>query len=145
MFFFFFINKHERKQRRQLSDDEALESFRSVSRGPREQSARRRRRYWSRSHGRSRSSSYEHRRWHRPSLHLGERCSRRLDSRIARETSPLPEHVSTSNVLNSDTQAIFTTLVEDLTNSPPQGNKFQMLGNVIPDFDPMVKSQTILM
>lgn len=53
--------------------------------------------------------------------------------------------MSTPNIFNSETQAFFATLVEALTSSRPQSNKFPILGNVIPEFDPMAKSQTIAM
>lgn len=71
--------------------------------------------------------------------------SGRLDPSSERHTPPASGHVSTTNVLNNDTQTFLASLVEVLANSRPQGNKFPMLGNVIPDFDPMVKSQTIFM
>lgn len=43
------------------------------------------------------------------------------------------------------THLLLTKLVNTLVNTRSEGNKFPMLGNVIPDFDPMVKGQTIQM
>lgn len=131
---------HEQRLR---SDEDSLKSL------ERPTNRRHRNRSRSRDQYRSRSSSYEHRRRRRSRDRYRKRSrrdrSKRSKSSIERETPPRSGHVSYPNDLNSDTQAIFATLVEALTNSRPQGNKFPMLGNVIPDFDPMVKSQTILM
>lgn len=141
-----------RKQRRQRSShrDSSSESRRSGGRSSREKSTRRRHRpNRSRSHDgyRSRSSSYEQRR--RSQGVDGRRSrrgrSRRPESSTERHIPPLPGHVSSANVLNNDTQAFLATLVEALTRNRSQSNKFPMLGNVIPDFDPMVKNQTIVM
>ncbi|KAL0902042.1 hypothetical protein ABMA27_000009 [Loxostege sticticalis] len=52
---------------------------------------------------------------------------------------------NTSVFPNSETQFFLSELVKSLCNSKPEGNKFPMLGNVIPEFDPMVKGQTIHM
>lgn len=148
-----------RKQRRQRSiyRDSSLESRSSGGRSSREKSTSRRRPNRSRSHdgSRSRSSSCEQRRsgsyeQRRHSQGVDGRRSRRGRSRrpessTERHTPPLPGHVSNTNVLNNDTQAFLATLVEALTRNRSQSNKFPMLGNVIPDFDPMVKSQTIVM
>lgn len=145
---------HKRKQRSQHSSnrDSTLESLRSEDRSSREQSMRRRHqrnRSRSRDGYRSRSSSYEQR-WDLDGSRSRRGRSRRsrsgrLESSIEQRTPPPSGHVSNTNVLNNDTQAFLATLVEALTKSRPQGNKFPMLGNVIPDFDPMVKSQTIVM
>lgn len=37
----------------------------------------------------------------------------------------------------------FTELVKTMTSNRTEGNKFPILGNVIPEFDPMNKGQTI--
>lgn len=50
-----------------------------------------------------------------------------------------------SNFSNSDTQLFLTELVKSLSSKTTSTNKFPMLGNVIPDFDPMIEGQTIHM
>ncbi|XP_022830950.1 uncharacterized protein LOC111359588 [Spodoptera litura] len=57
--------------------------------------------------------------------------------------SPEDNNVSRSNV--KDTQSLLTELIKSISNSRPEGNKFPMLGNVIPEFDPMSKHQTVEM
>jgi len=45
------------------------------------------------------------------------------------------------NMADDDsTRFFFTELVNKLTNNRPEGNRFPMIGNVIPEFDPMNKN-----
>lgn len=59
--------------------------------------------------------------------------------------APENEQVNKSVFANSETQLFLTELLKSLSNIKPDGNKFPMLGNVIPEFDPMFKGQTINM
>ncbi|PZC74519.1 hypothetical protein B5X24_HaOG207708 [Helicoverpa armigera] len=54
---------------------------------------------------------------------------------------------NTSDCVDTDnmTHLLLTKLVDTLVNNRPEGNKFPVLGNIIPDFDPMTKGQTIHM
>lgn len=149
---------HKQGRQRSSVRDDSLQPLRSGSHITCEQPTRQRcqpNRSSSRDMYRSRSSSYEQRRRHSSSRGVDGRRrrrdrgsrdrSRRSKSRSEHQIPPLPDHVSTPNIFNSETQAFFATLVEALTSSRPQSNKFPILGNVIPEFDPMAKSQTIAM
>lgn len=51
--------------------------------------------------------------------------------------------MSNSDAEQTSVVHILSELVKSLANTRPEGNKFPVLGNVIPEFDPMVKGQTI--
>lgn len=62
--------------------------------------------------------------------------------------SPAPSQGKGSNTSvlgNNEMQLFLSELVKSLSNNRPGSNRFPMLGNIIPEFDPMVKSQTIHM
>lgn len=132
---------HERSTARQLR--------RHRSRTRAEERCRRVREYTpERVHGRRRGRSVKR----QPS------SSRRARRRIATpdySRSPLSSEVSDTRstnrskfpsvFINNDTQLFINELLKSLKSNKPEVNKFPMLGNVIPDFDPMTKGQTIHM
>lgn len=63
------------------------------------------------------------------------RCKRRR--RVGRKVS-MPKQ----GEVNNNAELLLTELIKSL-NHRPEGNKFPILGNVIPEFDPMVKGQTV--
>lgn len=57
----------------------------------------------------------------------------------------LPERENETGISNSNInlQSFLTELTKTLSTTRNVGNKFPMLGNIIPEFDPMIKGQTI--
>lgn len=86
--------------------------------------------------GSSRSSSSSSEKYRSRSR---ERDRRRERKEVRDETLSLSGH----NMADDSTRFFFTELVNKLTNNRSEGNRFPMIGNVIPEFDPMNKNQTI--
>lgn len=139
-------NKRKRRGREQSSRRETLES------GVARRSRSRERRGEDRLHRKNKRSHHERHRQHRE--HSSRRRERRRASRSDTDTrsssrpsrqSPRSPVRRSNDYTDNTTHALLTKLVNNLINNRSEGNKFPMLGNVIPDFDPMVKGQTIQM
>lgn len=158
--------QNKRKHRRDRSEDSSREKGHrrrrrrdsTVSPGRSDDSRNSRPRNKSdRHHKRSRKRSHTRLHENRPSRsrrRTGSRESRRSRRDRSRtksskasgpgvRTPPVGKRSYTDS-LGSDTLKLID-LVKALTGNRPEGNKFPMLGNVIPEFDPMVKGQTVQM
>ncbi|KAG6458358.1 hypothetical protein O3G_MSEX010822 [Manduca sexta] len=144
--------KEKRKRTRDSSGSEIMARMSSARRSRTNVSER----HDSRCRRRHRSSSSstrhreEHRR-HRTRDSSPRRRSRRSEARASsgsrttrqRPSSPVRR---SNNSTDNMTYLLLTELMNSfVNNSRHEGNKFPLLGNVIPDFDPMVKGQTIQM
>ena len=144
------LESHEDSNKESVSELNKEDTRRSIIRTPRRSGSRRRRsnsrnrrRLSCRSRSRRRSRSRSRSRSTRRSRSIRRSRSRRRSRKHhGPSTSPEDNHVSRSNV-NDNTQLLLTELIKSISNNRPEGNKFPMLGNVIPEFDPMVKGQTI--
>lgn len=81
-----------------------------------------------------------------PEEHLG--CSGNCEMRQGCNASGCKEqnvweHMNILENSSNDTLKILSDLVKTLANQRSEGNKFPMLGNVIPEFNPMQKDQTV--
>lgn len=143
------LTKTKRRRHYRTTSCESTESderrSRSKTRAKRKRSRKqiRRRmheRHTSRSTERSRKRKERSKCMHTPS----ERGSCSPGSTVSGTKLPCKEP-NTPVIVTSETQLFLNELVKTLRNTKPEGNKFPMLGNVIPEFDPMIKGQTIHM
>lgn len=153
------IRHRNRDQNKDSSEETRRRSYRkrrrySTSGSPstssdEERRTRSRRRREQPSRKRTRTPSRRRKHEHRASrVTERDRSKRRCSHRSRREEYGEADRrpaVSTtpSSLFNSDAQLFLTELVKSLTSNRPEGNKFPMIGNVIPEFDPMIKGQTI--
>lgn len=149
------LAKSKRRRYRRVTSNESTDS--SEREGRSKTRSRRRK---------SRTRSRKRRHDHRPSRSTERsqkkkrysRCRRRQvssdrdgssrsssNSTVSRVTPPSKCNDDSKMHASKETQLFFSELIKSLNSARPEGNKFPMLGNVIPEFDPMVKGQTIHM
>lgn len=137
------LNRRESRYKRRRDRDYSQSDRNKVKRHAKERDRHR---------SRSASRGAEERQYGK--RHARRRCRRNTPNRSGSSSTYVcgtpPLNASTNNnntwgALNSETQLFFSELVRSLTSTKPDSNKFPMLGNVIPEFDPMVKGQTIYM
>lgn len=128
---------HRKRRRRSTSASSSTSSGEERRSRSRQRSERRRHK---RSRKLSRRREHEHRA-SRTTERDGDGRRRRRSHTSRREVHSRADRQSTP--FNIDTHIFLAELVKSLKSNRPEGNKFPMLGNVIPEFDPMVKGQTM--